>query len=631
MSFLAIDTETHLFSTGNKAPRVVCLSYAQGTTAGLIPRGFMGQWLGQSLEHMRADGRKLLGHNIAYDAACLMSSVPELALPLWEAYDRGAVHCTMVREKLLDIAKGSLRFATDENGNTTRTHYSLGDLCKRILGIHLEKENSPRLEYARLEDIPTQNWTQEEREYPVRDAAATLMLGETQSDRAKVMNYGGFEAEAARQARSALALHLMSCWGLAVDQGRARQLQVLLNNASAELRAKLKAAHVYGPTGSKSMVAIRGMIEDAWPGAPKTAKGATKTDRETLETCAAIGGKSEDHPLTHLVNFNRVEKMLSTYIDRLVDVAMVHPEYDMADTGRTTCRNPNIQNQPRAMKGFPFGVRECFMARPGCLLISVDYDSQELRTLAQVLMSIVKHSALAERYQADPGYDPHVDFAAQLMGIDYKEALQRKKSGDKQMKEMRQRSKASNFGFPGGMGPHKFQIYARGYGLNLSEAEAKELRQRWFRQWPEMEAYFQHVQAVTRNGTGDIEQLFSGRRRGQCGFSDGANCYFQGLASDVSRTALYEVTRRCYGDPASPLYGARPVAFIHDEILLEAPEAFAHEAAEEMTKVMIEAMEQWTPDVPAKASPAMMRHWSKEAEEVRNKDGRLIAWEDRAC
>ena len=129
-----------------------------------------------------------------------------------------------------------------------------------------------------------------------------------------------------------------------------------------------------------------------------------------------------------------------------------------------------------------------------------------------------------------------------------------------------------------------------------------------------------------------VEQLYSGRLRGACEYTQAANTYFQGLGSDASKSALWEVTKRCFGAPGTEglaLFGCRPVAFVHDEIIVEAPEEYAHEAAEEIERVMVAAQEELTPDVPAAASPAIMRAWSKKADAVRDASGRLIPWEDR--
>ena len=80
----------------------------------------------------------------------------------------------------------------------------------------------------------------------------------------------------------------------------------------------------------------------------------------------------------------------------------------------------------------------------------------------------------------------------------------------------------------------------------------------------------------------------------------------------------------------SPMHGGRPWCFVHDEVICELPEDSAAEAAETQKMLMEEAMQPWTPDVPARSSVSLMRRWTKGAEPVRDESGRLIPWEDRA-
>jgi DNA polymerase I-like protein with 3'-5' exonuclease and polymerase domains len=65
---------------------------------------------------------------------------------------------------------------------------------------------------------------------------------------------------------------------------------------------------------------------------------------------------------------------------------------------------------------------------------------------------------------------------------------------------------------------------------------------------------------------------------------------------------------------------------VHDEIVIEAPEERAHEAAMELARLMIVAMKMWCPDVPARASPVVSRCWSKDAEQVWE-NGQLVPWD----
>ena len=77
----------------------------------------------------------------------------------------------------------------------------------------------------------------------------------------------------------------------------------------------------------------------------------------------------------------------------------------------------------------------------------------------------------------------------------------------------------------------------------------------------------------------------------------------------------------------SPMYGFRPVAFIHDEILLEGPVDRARGAAKRLEDVMISEMQKWTPNIPTKADAHLMEKWYKDAEPVYDEDGQLLIWE----
>jgi hypothetical protein len=93
-----------------------------------------------------------------------------------------------------------------------------------------------------------------------------------------------------------------------------------------------------------------------------------------------------------------------------------------------------------------------------------------------------------------------------------------------------------------------------------------------------------------------------------------ANHSFQSLAGFGAKHALWLVSRECYVDRSSPLYGSRPVVFAHDEVITEIPENVAHEAAYRQAEIQIAAMREFVPDVHVAAEPALMRRWFKEAE-----------------
>ena len=85
--------------------------------------------------------------------------------------------------------------------------------------------------------------------------------------------------------------------------------------------------------------------------------------------------------------------------------------------------------------------------------------------------------------------------------------------------------------------------------------------------------------------------------------------------------------------PGSVLSGCRIILFIHDEFVVEGPEETAHLWAEEVSRIMVEAMKFYTPDVAIKAPPALMKRWYKDADPVYVDlpDGgrKLVPWEPK--
>jgi DNA polymerase I-like protein with 3'-5' exonuclease and polymerase domains len=130
-----------------------------------------------------------------------------------------------------------------------------------------------------------------------------------------------------------------------------------------------------------------------------------------------------------------------------------------------------------------------------------------------------------------------------------------------------------------------------------------------------------------------IKHFRSDRLRGGVCFTAVCNSFFQGLASDLFKAALFRISRECY-DPTvrvaggpSPLLGSRIVHEIHDEVIVEAPDGVAAECAERVRFLMCDESKNWIPDVPAKAEPVLSRVWSKKAKAVYDAAGRLTVWE----
>ena len=296
-------------------------------------------------------------------------------------------------------------------------------------------------------------------------------------------------------------------------------------------------------------------------------------------------------------------------------------------TGRTSSYKPKkggvLKGKQLQNFGSDLGVRECVIPRPGNAFIQGDYPGAELHTHAQNCLELFGASALADMLLQ--GIDPHLQFGAKTLGLDYAFALEHK--ADPKIQDARGRAKPANFGFPGCMGAESFVVYSRAqWNTVFTLEEAVQIRADWLQAFPENEAYFQWVQACASDHGGAIQQFKSGRWRGGATYSAKCNGYFQGRCADGALAALRVVVRETL-DPkkGSPLYGFRLVNFVHDELILEGPLDRCSEAAQRLADVMLSEFNEWVIDVPIKkVTPCVMLTWSKKAQTIWAPDGRTI-------
>lgn len=638
MRLIAFDTETWLLTPGVRAPRMVCLSYASDPEKPQIVLREQALLLARGWLH--EPDTTLVGHNVWFDLGVVVTHRPDLLPTVFQAVDAGRIQDTQLRQEMIDLANGELKFYIDEEtGEVNKSRYGLADLSKRLLGEYVAKKDTWRLRYGELDGVPLAEWPEDARRYALKDASQTLRLYQNQEQQLERASWAARQIDGWRiskvtpnqleQHRAAWALHLMSMQGVRTDPIAVQELKRRLTNQYAEQMTKLRPTGLFNITPArafksgprkgqvrpeqvtKNMKAIYARVAKAYTGrmAPYTPSGRMATDKKTLKD-------SGDPELQLLAEAGGTQKLLTTYLP-ILESGTQHPiccRYNpLMETGRTSASGPNMQNPPRAG-----GVRECFVPSDGYLYGFVDYDTLELRALAQACLDLLGHSKMAEALRR--GEDLHLSLAAEMLGIPLTEAQVRSKQGDPVVKEYRQQAKPANFGFPGGMQADSFREYAEGYGIKLTPAQALKLHETWFRKWPEMSDYFDHVKALPD----PLRQLRSNRVRGGASFTAAANGFFQGLAADGAKEALWRVARECYLDPASPLYGSRPVLFLHDEIGIEAPDDHrAAPACERLAVVMREAMEAWIPDVPIRCGAVMMRRWYKGAEAVRV-DGVLV-------
>tara|TARA_R110002020_G_scaffold21537_6_gene73086 strand:+ start:427 stop:2559 length:2133 start_codon:yes stop_codon:yes gene_type:complete len=630
---------------------------------------------------------KLVAHNGSFDWGVMCNEFPELLGIHAALVEQGKVADTRIRETLIAIAEDN--FVFDARTGTKPLGFSLAHCVLAHFGVDISDKKSKtdargnivgdasawRLRYSELDGVPIDKWPEEAITYAAEDSLWTRRVYRSQAHAKRlpegtVVSTEGEVVNEREQLAADWALHAMACHGVYTDlpavQRFQTEMKVLVKKAETAGRAagfivinrckscdgtgkeiggracsacggldheEMLASGGYGmykngkpktpaaPKTKKSSKRLRLLVDKAYGGHPPlTDKGAVKTDADTL-----VG--SGNPLLEEYAEGSFAIKMLDTYYPILlrgVDTPITSSPNVLVRSGRTSWRRPNWQNPPQ--QG---GFRSCVVPREGKVFASIDYSTLELCTLAQVCLNFFGQSDMAEAINS--GRDLHLDFAARMLGITYEEARQRKSQGDEQIKEYRQRAKVANFGFPGGLGVDTLVEYAKGYGLDMSFNQADDLKKQWTEMWPETQRYFRMVSdACDASMTGRFvaKQLGSGRLRGGCSYTSGCNTYFQGLAADGAKAAMWALHKACYLDRTSPLYGVRMWAFIHDEFMFEGPEGTVDTWATEATRIMVEAMSKYVPEVRVGAEPAAMRRWSKHAVPAYDSDGRLIPYED---
>ena len=363
----------------------------------------------------------------------------------------------------------------------------------------------------------------------------------------------------------------MTRTGVLVDKDGIEQFGVKLRE---ELEQVLTRIHMetgsatFNPNSPKQ---LGEMLFDTMglPHGKKTQRGWS-TDAETLESL-------REYPLVEdVLQYRAYQKLNSTYVEGLLKVigedGRIHTRFNQTEarTGRLSSDNPNLQNIPiRTEMGSK--LRAYFVAKPGCVLVDADYSQIELRILAHVTGDAHMQEAFLS------GADIHRSTAAKIYNIRPEDVTPR----------LRSSAKAINFGIMYGKGAYSL---SKDIGVSVKEAEA--FLQTYLATFPNIDGYMEKTIADARQ-CGYVSTLF-GRRRAlpelnsnnhnirASGERMARNTPIQGTAADVIKLAMVRVWRRLRNEKME----SRLILTVHDELIVEAPEAEAEKAAQILREEM---------------------------------------------
>lgn len=595
---------------------MVCLSWATETAHGLLSREDAIPFARRLFDD---PSQIIVAANLGYELGVLCAEDPWFLRKSFELLEAGRFRDVIIAQKMRDIRDGMLEFGEDEDGEVIKQRHSLADLIFRYTKkSRFHQKTGPgiwRLRYNEFDGVPISDWPAEAAAYAIEDSEDTLTVNTFQGDPIP---------DELRQIRYQWSLDLMGIWGVRTDPAAVAVvkdvLQAEVDAGSQEMVARGLMVVAKGKA-KRVMSIIYDRVTRAYKAqgleVPLTDGGRPGTSRDILE-------ESGDLDLLQLAQTMKAARTLNKDVpqmERATTVPLCVGWNGLVATGRTSAR-PNVQNLPRGGD-----VRSCYVPRPGWVYCAVDLDTAELRALAQVCLNLFGRSELANVLKADQ--DPHSSLGAEILRIPYEEMIARLAAGDKEAEQTRQFAKIPNFGLPGGMGEDSLIAWAKNQGVHLTREHAGNLIAAWKNKFTEMADYFRLFSDICgAHGSHQVTQMYSDRVRGGLRYCAGCNTMFQGLVADAAKSALYNVVKECYTDRASVMFGARPVLFIHDEVIAEFPlDAWGpertHKAAERMTEVILSAAQPYMPDIPVKGKPVMMRRWLKGAKPV-HVDGLLV-------
>jgi DNA polymerase-1 len=384
--------------------------------------------------------------------------------------------------------------------------------------------------------------------------------------------------------------------GVKVDTGLLARMS---RDMESQLAALTKEIHVLakGEFNINSPPQLREVLFDrlGLQSGKKTAKTrAASTAEDVLEELALV------HELPRkILDYRAIQKLKSTYVDALPDMVnpgtgRIHATFNqtVAATGRLSSADPNLQNIPiRTPEGRR--IREAFVAEPGHLLLSADYSQIELRVLAH----LSGDPTLIDTFRR--GEDVHDRTSREIFGP----------LSTVPPAEQRRISKMVNYALLYGK-----TAFSLAKDIGVSRKEAESFIEAYFARYPKVRTFIDDTIAKARE-TGHVRTLLGRLRRlpdlrsknfpvRMEAERQAMNTPVQGSAADLIKRAMIDL----HGELAERKMRSRLILQIHDELLLEVPEAEAEKARALVKDVMEGALKL---SVPLVADAHLGRNWAE--------------------
>ena len=323
----------------------------------------------------------------------------------------------------------------------------------------------------------------------------------------------------------------------------------------------------------------------------KTSTGRVSTSKAVLEELA------QEHELPRLIiEYRELDKLKSVYTDALPQQiatdGRIHCQLNqtVAATGRLSSSDPNLQNIPiRTEMGRR--IRRAFVAEKGNKIVSADYSQLELRLLAHITQDPV----MLEAFQK--GEDIHARTARLVFGA----------RTDEELREARRFAKIVNFAIA-----YAIEPWGLSQRVGITRQEAKKVIEDYYNTYKGVRRYMEEVPLRAREH-GYVRSIY-GRIRPLQGITDrnanirkaaereAINMPIQGTASDIVKIAMLHVEEEFRRAGLT----ARMLMQVHDELLVETPDAEVAQVTEILKHEMESAV---SLDVPLVADVGVGDNW----------------------
>lgn len=310
--------------------------------------------------------------------------------------------------------------------------------------------------------------------------------------------------------------------------------------------------------------------------------------------------RHSNHPVINaILEYKKCEKHLSTFIEKIpsfrdATTGRIHPSFNQigAYSGRFTCRNPNMQQQPHTPEW-----RSIYTAAAGNRIITADYSQIELRILAEVSQD--EHMINAY----NQGQDLHTLTASKVFNVPLEQV----------QKEQRSIAKSVNFGTVYGIGAQGLKRNLKAVGIEVSKDEARSFINSFYAGYPGVADYLQNIQRQglrnlsLKNKAGrwfkfnqpvDDQEEGTIRRRSQ-------NLPIQSLCADMVKIAISSLYHEL--EPKQVKF----INCVHDEVVMECSLELAPEVADTIKTEMEAAGRKFITSIPVIAEVTTATCWQK--------------------